>query len=86
MIPKATDNLTTALKQVHKMGARLIILCDTEEQAADAKIRRCDCVDGQESLEAHANISLLADWPSRFTGQIRIQIGAVLFIGTDRVG
>ncbi len=37
MIPEATDNLTTALKQVHKMGARLVIVCDTEKQARDAK-------------------------------------------------
>ena len=37
MIPEAADKLTAALKQAHEMGARLFILCDTEEQAADAK-------------------------------------------------
>ena len=37
MIPEAADKLTAALKQAHEMGARLLILCDTEEQAADAK-------------------------------------------------
>ena len=37
MIPEATDKLTAALMQAHKLQARLIIVCDTEEQAADAK-------------------------------------------------
>ena len=37
MIPEGADKLTTALMQVHKLQARLLILCDTEEQAADAK-------------------------------------------------
>ncbi len=37
MIPEGADKLTTALMQVHKLQARLLILCDTEEQAVDAK-------------------------------------------------
>ena len=35
MIPEAADKLTATLKHAHEMGARLLILCDTEEQAAD---------------------------------------------------
>ena len=37
MTPEALDDLTAALKQAHNLQARLVILCDTEEQAADAK-------------------------------------------------
>ncbi len=37
MIPEAIDDLTRALKQAHKTAARLIILCDTGEQAVLAK-------------------------------------------------
>ena len=37
MIPEAADNLTAALMQTHKLQACLLILCDTEKQAADAK-------------------------------------------------
>ncbi len=37
MIPEAADKLTTALMQANKLQARLVIVCDTEEQARDAK-------------------------------------------------
>ena len=37
MIPEAIDDLTRALKQAHKTAARLVIICDTKEQAANAK-------------------------------------------------
>ncbi len=37
MIPEAADKLTTALMQANKLQARLVIVCDTEEQARDAR-------------------------------------------------
>ena len=37
MIPEEVDKLTESLKQAHKLRARLLLLCDTEEQAAVAK-------------------------------------------------
>ncbi len=52
MIPEALDKLTAALKQVHKTGARLIILCDTKEQAANAKQAAVDL------LPDHREVSL----------------------------
>ncbi len=37
MIPEAADKLTAALVQAQKLRARLVVVCDTEEQARDAK-------------------------------------------------
>ncbi len=37
MIPEAADKLTDALVQAQKLRARLVVVCDTEEQARDAK-------------------------------------------------
>ncbi len=52
MIPEAADKLTTALMQAHKLQARLLILCDTEEQARDAKQA------AHELLPDHREVSL----------------------------
>ena len=52
MIPEATDKLTTALMQAHNLQARLIIVCDTEEQARDAKQA------AHELLPDHREVSL----------------------------
>ncbi len=37
MIPEAADKLTAALVQARSLQARLVIVCDTEKQARDAK-------------------------------------------------
>lgn len=37
MIPEAGDKLTAALTQARNLQARLVIVCDTEKQARDAK-------------------------------------------------
>ena len=37
MIPEGADKLTAALVQTRNLQARLVIVCDTEEQALDAK-------------------------------------------------
>ncbi len=37
MIPEATDMLATALTQARNLQTRLVIVCDTEKQARDAK-------------------------------------------------
>ena len=52
MIPEAADTLTAALKQAREMGARLVIVCDTERQARDAKEVALD------SLPDHREVSL----------------------------
>ncbi len=52
MIPEAADKLTTALAQAHTLKARLVIVCDTEEQARDAKQA------AHELLPDHREVSL----------------------------
>ncbi len=37
MIPEAADRLIAALTQARNLQARLVVVCDTEEQARDAK-------------------------------------------------
>ncbi len=37
MIPEAIDDLTRALNHAHKTRSRLVIVCDTKEQADKAK-------------------------------------------------
>ncbi len=52
MIPEATDKLITALAQAHTLKARLVIVCDTEEPARDAKQA------AHELLPDHREVSL----------------------------
>ena len=52
MIPEAIDKLTTALMQARDLQARLVIICDTEKQARDAKQA------AHELLPDHREVSL----------------------------
>ncbi len=52
MIPEAADRLTAALVQTRNLQARLVIVCDTEKQARDAKQA------AHELLPGHREVSL----------------------------
>ncbi len=52
MIPEAGDKLTAALTQARNLQARLVIVCDTEKQARDAKQA------AHELLPDHREVSL----------------------------
>ncbi len=52
MIPEAADKLTAALVQARNHQARLVIVCDTEKQARDAKRTALD------QLPEHREVSL----------------------------
>ncbi len=52
MIPEAADKLVAALVQARNLQARLVIICDTEKQARDAKQAAL------ELLSDHREVSL----------------------------
>ncbi len=52
MIPEAAHKLTAALVQTRNLQARLVIVCDTEKQARDAKQAAL------ELLSDHREVSL----------------------------
>ncbi len=50
MIPEAADKLTAALVQARNLQARLVSVCDTEEQARDAKQPALECLSDHREL------------------------------------